>query len=281
MPRRIVEEYEQDSTPSRAAVEQYRAALERDEDSAHLALVTYRGTREELDLGLEYSFSNDPLDRQTGTRILGELGWDERTFLDESVTRLIAMLADTDHQVIYSAAIALGRRGDPTAIPYLLPLATHPDSLIRFGVVCGLSGYEDDDVIKALIDLTNDEDIDVRDWAVFGLGSQIDTDTAAIRQALWRAVDDSSSDVRGEALVGLAKRRAPGVIDAIIREWRDHEEIRGLSLEAAAEFPGFPEDGEFDTADDQMPLEEYRARLIAALEACRPASLASSREPLD
>ena len=154
-------------------------------------------------------------------------------------------------------------------------------SLSRHGTVFGLLGHEDNAAIAALITLTGDPDEDVRDWAVFGLGSQIETDNESIREALWRAVDDTSSDVRGEALVGLAKRHAPGVIDAIIREWRAHEEIRGLSLEAASEFPGFPEDGEFDTADEDMPLEEYRARLIAALEACRPASLLTSREPID
>lgn len=283
MKTRFNSELENDPTPSRFLIERYRATLDEHEDDpdCSLALVHYRGTREELDLGLEYSRSPDPKDRITGAYALAQLGWSDQTYLEESVDRLIELLSDEDPRVIDEAAIALGHRGDARAVAHLLPLVAHPDAQIRYGTVFGLTGHEDDQAIAALITLAGDPDEDVRDWAVFGLGSQIETDTTAIRQALWRALDDSSSDVRGEALVGLATRQAPGVIDAIIREWREHEEICGLSLEAASEFPGFPEDGEFDDADEDMPLEEYRARLIAALEECRPASLLTCREPVN
>lgn len=278
MKTRFDSQHEDDPRPSRLVVERYRAALDDDDSDCSLAVVHYRGSREELEIGLEYTFSPDPKDRATGAHVLAQLGWSDQTFLEKSVDRLIELLSDEDPQVIQAAASALGHRGDARAIAHLLPLTAHPDEHVRFGTVFGLTGHEDDAAIAALITLTSDPDEDVRNWATFGLGSQIETDNAAIRQALWSAVDDSCGEIRGEALAGLAQRQVPGTIDAIIREWREHEEIGRLSIDAAGEFPGFPKDLAFDTVGDEMPLEVYRERLIEALEACRAATLAGTRE---
>jgi HEAT repeat protein len=67
-------------------------------------------------------------------------------------------------------------------------------------------------VAQALIRLTNDDSSDVRDDAVFGLGSILDLDTAEIRDALRARLFDSDLDTRLEALVGLAERRDPTVL---------------------------------------------------------------------
>jgi hypothetical protein len=40
-----------------------------------------------------------------------------------------------------------------------------------------------DFVLAELIDLSRDEDDEVRDWATFQLGSQMDLDTAEVREA--------------------------------------------------------------------------------------------------
>jgi len=73
-------------------------------------LIHYRGTAEEFTLGLEHCDSDDPLDRVTGAYILGQLGWADSTFLDESVKVLIPMLKDSDSNVVSCAATALGHR---------------------------------------------------------------------------------------------------------------------------------------------------------------------------
>ena|SRR5438270_8722120 len=76
------------------------------------------------------------------------------------------------------------------------------------------------------------EDEDVRNWATFGLGSQADIDTAEIRAALLERVTDSHNETRGEALVGLARRKDPRALEPIIQELRS-EHIGILALEAA------------------------------------------------
>ena len=77
--------------------------------------------------------------------------------------------------------------------------------------------------IAALIELSSDPDYDVRNWATFGLGSQIDTDTPAIREALWARLEEPEDEVRGEAWVGLARRGDVRVAAALLRELELHE----------------------------------------------------------
>src|SRR5690606_36818225 len=134
--------------------------------------------------------------------------------------------------VIYSAAIALGHRSDPRSISHLVKHIAHKDAQVRYGITFGLGGHEDPNAIAALLQLAKDTDADVRNWAVFGLGTLIDTDSVAIRETLWTAVTDSDSDVRGEALVGLAKRKDPRTAKAILQDCSQHG-ISRQSFEAA------------------------------------------------
>jgi len=222
------ERYENDPTPSREIVEAYRRAIEEEEDDsdASLSLVHYRGTRVEFDLGAEYAASADPLDRITGANILSNLGGsqfdEDPTFVEESVAVLIPLLKDPDAKVVVNAAMALGRRADPSAVPHLIALENHEDPDVRWALAYSLDSTADDNeaAIAALIRLTKDPDDEVRDWALFSLGSQHGTDTPAIREALFEGLGDSGAEARGEALVGLANRGDPRVEDAIVAELR-------------------------------------------------------------
>ena len=232
MKKRYDSRLENDPTPSRLVVEKYRQVIGQDDHDASLALVSYRGGREEFELGLEYCKSSDPLDRATGAEVLAQLGWGDRTFLEESVAVLIPMLKDTSAFVVDCAAVALGHRSDPRAIQPLVAISAHEDPGVRLGVVFGLLGHEDPEAIGALIRLSSDSDADVRNWALFGLGSQIETDTPEIRDALFAGLNGPGDEARGEALVGLANRADPRVVDAILKEW-EGPTISTLSLEAA------------------------------------------------
>jgi hypothetical protein len=73
-------------------------------------------------------------------------------------------------------------------------------------------------VVEALSKLSGDTDRDVRDWATFTLGSQFESDSPILRQALHDRLADEVPDVRGEALVGLARRRDPRIAAEVLRE---------------------------------------------------------------
>ncbi len=259
-------------TPSRVLIEEYRKIFRDDTLDGSLAVIHYRGTQVEFDLGLEYVKSTDADDRAVGADILSQLGWSDKTFLKESVDALIPLLGDVDPHVIYSAAHALGHRNDPRAIPELIPLARHPSALIRYGVVHGLTGYEDSDAVSTMIELTTDEDLDVRNWALFGIGTQIDLDTPSIREALMVGLSERDMEARGESLVGLARRGDERVIHALLKEWYEEDMVSILSVEAAGEIADarlLPFLEEFEATHDLSENESAHQELLAAIEACR------------
>ncbi len=197
-----------------------------------IAEIQRRGTREEFNLAEKQSKSNDPIRREIGADILGQLGWQKSKFRKASVKILISLLKDENEDVIYAAATALGHREAPEAIPHLIKLKDHKSEDIRHSVVYGLTGYEDKTVIQTLIKLSSDPDRDVRDWATFNLGTQCDVDTPELREALKARLSDKDSITRGEAMVGMAKRKDKGIKDFILKEL-ESEEIGILTLEAA------------------------------------------------
>ena len=141
-----------------------------------------------------------------------------------------------------------------------------------YGVVLGLSGHEDDRAISALIRLAGDEDRDVRDWAVFGLGSQIDADSHEIREALRQALTDPDHEIRGEALVGLAKRGDSTIISELLYEWRD-DDVSILSIEAAEETRDSRLYHRLGSFTEILTLDGnpyFAGRLADAIEACKP-----------
>lgn len=236
MRTRFHEEYENVDTPSHLIAKCYRLELDKAEPERNpeisLGVVHYRGGQEEFDLGLLYCRSFDSLDRSVGAELLGQLGWSDVTFRDESLEVLIPLLKDPEPQVISSAAVALHHRSDSRVVAPLVKLAGHPDPLIRFGVAFGLLAQEAPAAIDAIIQLSRDTDEDTRNWAMFGLGSQIETDTPEIRAALWVGLADANLEVRGEALLGLAERGDVRVVDALILEW-EAGNVSRLSFEAA------------------------------------------------
>lgn len=196
------------------------ALVEPDEDVAReaIAILHYRSTPLEFELAREFASDREPARRSLAADILGQIGWDERAFLEESVDILLDLLDDSDSVVVAHAAEALGFRNHPRAIPPLLRHLTDPDANVRLGVVSGLSMHNDLDAIAGLIRLTVDDDRDVRDWATFGLGSLTDIDTPELREALLARVYDDDDEIRGEALIGLARRRHPDALVFVQQE---------------------------------------------------------------
>ena len=107
---------------------------------------------------------------------------------------------------------------------------------MREATAHALGGRDEPAAIDALRLLTTDADRDVRNWATFGLGSQCESDSSEIRESLVARLADDDGEVRGEALVGLARRRDERAVAAIGAELA-RPEVTMLAIEAAALMP--------------------------------------------
>jgi len=130
-------------------------------------------------------------------------------FVQESFEILSRLVTnEPDEQALFSALFGLGHLYEEAAVPLLIPFANHPSDVVRFAVACSLGHFSGNSAaVEALIPLTADSDVDVRDWATFAVGTQSDADTPELREALYRRLDDKSSKVREGAIAGLAKRK--------------------------------------------------------------------------
>jgi HEAT repeat protein len=208
-----------------------------DEHAAWAAIdvLRHRGDRVTFEAARDLCASADLEERTWGVRILAQLGIPKRSFPDQSLDILLPLLAlEKDVDLLSDIAFALGHIGDARAVKPLSRLRNHPSPEVRYGVVHGLLCQENERAIQALIELSADEDTDVRDWATFGLGTQIDTDTPEIRDALFARLADEDGATRGEALVGLARRNDERVIEPLIRELSSAN-AGNLAVEAARE----------------------------------------------
>lgn len=274
MKKRHNEKWENDKTSSRQVMESYRASLDKefqDDSDCSLALPTYRGTQVEFDLGIEYSNSKDPLDRTAGAYLLGQLGWGDQCFLEESVDALIPLLSDNDVRVICAAGFALGHRMHSKAVPPLSKLVEHPDEEVRYSVVHGLLGLEDSLAIDCLIRFSQDPDSDVRDWSLMGLGTLIEIDTPKIRETLFHAIQDADYDARCEAILGLAIRGDKRVVDILLIEM-ERDSIGQMIIEAAEEIADPSLHSKLVELSETLEMdgdESWRAHLDSAIRACK------------
>ncbi len=178
--------------------------------------------------------SSDPKSRDTAATILGQSSVEEKWEAPHCAEKLVAALKlEKSADALISIIFALGHLHHAPSIEAILPLGKHPDPNVRYAVVQSLSGYEIPEANAALIELSSDPDHDVRNWATFGLGSQIETDTPAIRQALLNRLGEQDSEIRGEALVGLADRGDTRLVSPFLRELTRIDRDPVLVAEAA------------------------------------------------
>jgi len=135
-----------------------------------------------------------------------------------------------------------------------------------------LSGRAEPEAVAALLLLATDRDEAVRDWATFSVGTLSDADDEAIRARLWANAHDPNRDVRGEAVVGLARRSDPRAV-TLLRERLVDGDCRVYELEAAEEMPRaellVPLEALRIDAERTPGLEPYWYRkLLDALDAC-------------
>ena len=154
--------------------------------------------------------------------------------------RLAQMRFDGRDDVAWSLAHGLGILTVAEAGPALLALSAYPRSDIRYQALRGISELlegqllGEETAIPALLQLAADEDEDNRDWATFALGSFVTSASDEVVEALWRRMTDDNPEVRGEALVGLARRGVADIVP-ILEEELQYQDVGTLQVEAASE----------------------------------------------
>jgi HEAT repeat protein len=140
------------------------------------------------------------------------------SFADELVRVFTGAGAD-DPRVRRYLALALGRLGDPRAVPALIQAAdpkrdasTDPDTQVY--AVWALGAIGEPQSVPTLVALARSEDAGVRKAAAHALGSFPGEET---RAALLIAVNDPAEDVRWNAAVALARRRDPAAAPVLLQ----------------------------------------------------------------
>jgi hypothetical protein len=185
---------------------------------------------------------DDPVAQRFACDVLGQLGYERGTpFGDESLSLLLSLCgAERPVEVTRASIAALGHLGRVEALPEVVACAQHRDESVRLATAIALPSLDGKGwvtsahpVAATLMRLTCDLSPDVRDWATFGLGTQLMVDGDDVRRCLATRLDDTDDDTRAEALVGLARRHEPG-IDRRVREALEAETVSTLAIDAAA-----------------------------------------------
>jgi HEAT repeat protein len=247
---------------------------EEDEDELWRAVWTlqHRGTQEVFDIARGLCSSEEVNKKTVGVDILAQLGTPEMPFRSESTEIILGLLQEaTDVDLLYAIAMALGWLEDDRSIEPLVSLRCSTSSLVREGVATALGSYcSDTRAVRALVELTGDEDRDVRDWATFGLTSELCLDNEEVRIALYERAHDEDPEIRSEAIRGPALKKDERAASLMIHEFE--------SILTADDWWGWAIEGARELADPRvlpalLALKEAGKEcfgLDAAIAACTP-----------
>lgn len=170
----------------------------------------------------ELTKSNNTKLRKIGVDILAQLGLPLRPFLNETLKLYFDLLnVETDPEVLMSLLYSIGHNNeklDKNQIDKICSFINHDNNLVKEGLVSALLGIDNLTAIETLIKLSSDKLNYIRNWATFGLGTQIERNNKNIIEALWERVNDRHQETKLEAIVGLAKRKDNRINDIIRRE---------------------------------------------------------------
>lgn len=264
---------ERESDSIKTAAELFSASFEGDyEDEQPWAAVRAlrrSNSDEAFQLAAAHCRSDRPIHRARALDVLGQLGagkpLSERPHFNESVAIAITGLRDEDPLVVRSAAWALAHLNDAVSVSALIEVRKRRDPYVRQAVAVGMGNSQQPETISTLIELMEDDNDEVRNWATFELGmayvddgsGRVGTlDSTEIRDAFRKRLNDSFSEVRGEAIWGLARQRDRTGLRLLL-ELLDGEERAKDDEMTAAEIL----DQEYDT-----PVEDLRKGLLSLIE---------------
>lgn len=171
---------------------------------------------------IKLTASSKPKERIIAIDILAQFGLTPRRFYKESKKVFFDFLKkEKNLKVLFATLYAIGHNNDKLTsqeVALICSFQKNNDEGIREGLVSALLSVDNKLAIETLINLTTDKFAHIRDWATFGIGTQIDRDNKIIREALWKRVEDKNQDTKLEAIVGLAKRKDNRVKKIVERE---------------------------------------------------------------
>lgn len=209
-------------------------------DSPALIVLQQSTSRNVFDKAKQLCASEKPKDRILGVEIM--MRQQEVHFKSEAVKTVSDLVkVENENAVLEVLAYALCHLDVDDRSHYLKHIAKSPAAETRMAAAYSLSSMDDDIAVGLLIDLSADQDDDVRNWATFGLQPRDKElpDSQEIRDALFARVDDPHDETRHEALLGLAEYKDPRVIAPLI-EALTAEAVWELAVEAAEEI-GHPQ----------------------------------------
>lgn len=166
--------------------------------------------------------SKDLKYQQIGIDVLSQLGSNRKAFIRKMIDKIFEILEITDNEkLITTGLFALGHNNKYLKIHHLKSLKKFPNSQsadIRYALTFSLLGIEQKTAIDMLLELAKDKSVRIRDWATFGLGTQIETDNEEIRNILYKNALSTNDQIRQEAIKGLANRNDEKINKLIITE---------------------------------------------------------------
>ena len=184
----------------------------------YIHILRLRGNDEVFQLTKKFTYSRDNIYRQIVASILSQFGYKTKLHKGESVYLLSKLLNDKNEDVVCTTIYAFGHRKCTRYADKLASFVRSNSLQIKEALSFTLGGYENQKCIDALMILMQDENYDVRNWSTFSLAQITETNTQSICDALFKNLSDAESEVRGEALLGLALRKDERVKDAIIED---------------------------------------------------------------
>lgn len=167
----------------------------------------------------EMIYSDDVKFKQIGIDVLCQLGNNRESFVESLFDKIFKILRTTsDENLICTSLFAIGHNNQYLKTKHFKTLEQFKNSEskeIRYALTFSLLGVENYKAVTMMIKLAQDRSLRVRDWATFGLGTQIECDNEDIRHVLYKNCFSKDHQIRHEAIKGLANRedkRAKAVI---------------------------------------------------------------------
>lgn len=166
--------------------------------------------------------SEDLKSKQIGIDILSQLGKNRKSFIHKMFDKIFNFFETSNNEnLILTSLFAIGHNNEYLKIKHIKSLEKFKNSKstdVRYALTFSLLGVEKKIAIDILIELAQDKSLRIRDWATFGLGTQIETDNKEIRGILYKNSLSNNNQIRQEAIKGLANRNDQRVEKLILSE---------------------------------------------------------------